>query len=266
MFDSKHDELPTYRHPPIDEVACGCRFVALDRMKLPHFGAFWDRCKREFPNIEHTFPLVDEGEPAACDPATGLPLPRVWFVDDTESRLIQLQTDRIYFNWRKREGAPVYPRYPSVVESFAKNFKALGEIAAEYGLGPLEPKVLDLSYINVLPRGDSWNELNDLHKIFPSFAWNRSANPFLPDPQGLAFQSDYLLPNGQGKLTVKLTPGKRRSDSTEVYSFNLTAKGIGTDISEAGIREWFDLARQWIVRGFAELTDQQVQLDTWGRE
>lgn len=211
-------------------------------------------------------PLIDEGEAATCDTATGLPLPRVWFIDATESNLIQLQTDRIYFNWRKRAGAADYPRYPSVVKNFADRYRMLAEVANQFNLGPLEPKVLDLSYINVFPRGEAWSELADLQKIFPSFAWHRSADSFLPPPQGLAFQADYVLPNGQGKLTVKLTPGKRRADNAEVYSFNLSAKGIGEDTSLEGMMGWFDMAREHIVRGFSELTDPEIQLEKWGRK
>jgi uncharacterized protein (TIGR04255 family) len=266
MSDLKSDGLPNYLTPPIDEVACGCRFTPLDRMKLPHFGVFWNRFKSDFPTVEHTVPLGDEGELATCDPATGLPLPRVWFIDASESQLIQLQTDRIYFNWRKREAAPVYPRYPSVVKNFADRYRMLGELAAEYGLGPLEPKVLDLSYINVFSRGDTWNELEDLRAIFPTFSWNQSPNSFLPSPHGLAFQAEYSLPDGQGKLSVKLTPGKRRADNAEVYSFNLSAKGIGNDTSEAGMREWFDMARTCIVKGFSDLTDLEIQNNTWRRQ
>ncbi len=258
--------LPSYLKPPVEEVACGCQFTNLDRMKLPHFGAFWETCKKDFPTVEHVLPLVDEGVTPVCDTATGLPIPRVWFIDSTESQLIQLQSDRIYFNWRKREAAPTYPRYPMVVESFRKNYAALGKVAADMGLGPLQPTVLDLTYINVLVRGELWNDLNDLKKIFRGFDWQQDSNSFLPSPSGVVVHAEYPLPDGQGKLTVKLLHGNRRTDNAEIYSFNLSARGIGPDTSDAGMRQWFDMAREWIVRGFTDLTTSEIQESAWGRE
>jgi uncharacterized protein (TIGR04255 family) len=258
--------LPSYRTPPVDEVACGCQFANLDRMKIPHFGAFWDTCKKGYPTIEHVMPLYDEGALPTCDSSTGLPIPRVWFIDPTESQLIQLQTDRIYYNWRKREAAPIYPRYPSVVDNFIGNYAALGKLASDMGLGPLLPQVLDLTYINVLPRGELWHNLDDLKAIFRNIGWQPGVSTFLPPPSGLVFHAEYPLPNDQGTLTVKLLPGNRRSDNKEIYSFNLSARGIGSDTTTSGMREWFDMAREWIVRGFTDLTAPEIQKSAWGRE
>lgn len=258
--------LPNYKSPPVEEVACGCQFTNLDRMKIPHYGAFWDTCKKDFPTIEHVPALIDEGVAPAFDTVTGLPIPRIWFIDPTESELIQLQSDRIYFNWRKREASPTYPRYPFVIESFRKNYAALGKLASDMGLGPLQPQVLDLTYINVLVRGDLWNDVNDLKTIFRGFGWQPIPSSFLPQPEGLVFHAEYPLPNGQGKLTVKLLHGNRRTDNAEIYSFNLSARGIGPDTTEAGMRQWFDLAREWIVRGFTDLTTLEIQKSAWGRE
>jgi uncharacterized protein (TIGR04255 family) len=266
MENQSGTPLPSYATPPVDEVACGCQFTNLDRMKIPHFGEFWDTIKKDYPTIEHVMPLVDEGALPPCDSATGLPIPRVWFIDSTESQLIQLQSDRIYFNWRKREAAPTYPRYPSVIQNFSDNYAALGKLASDMGLGPLQPQVLDLTYINVLPRGELWHDLNDLKAIFREFGWRPSTSSFLPPPSGLVFHAEYLLPNGQGTLTVKLHRGNRRSDNTEVYSFNLSARGIGSDTTAAGMRQWFDMAREWIVRGFTDLTSPEIQKSAWGRE
>lgn len=266
MGKSKSVPLPEYRSPPIDEVACGCQFVNLDRMKLPHFGLFWETIRKEFPTVEHAMPLTNDGAFPQGDASTGLPLPRVWFLDHTETQLIQLQTDRLYYNWRKREVAPEYPRYPAVMKSFAENYVALGKLASDLGLGPLQPTVLDLTYINVFVKGEGWHDLNDLSKLFKDFKWHADATRFLPPPENVLFQAEFPLPDDQGRLSVKLIPGKRLSDESSIYSFQLTARGIGKDTSEAGIREWFDLAREWIVRGFTDLTVAKMQNEVWGRK
>lgn len=257
--------LPSYRKPPIDEVACGCEFVNLDRMRLPHFGMYWQLVQHEFPTIEHAIPIVTDGNPTA-DSATGLPLPRMWLLDATETKLIQLQSDRLIYNWRKRPHAPDYPRFPQMIKSFNEHFQKLGSLASEYGIGPIQPKSLDLTYINVFAKGQEWSSMRDLGKIFEDLRWRTDQPRFLPSPDALLMQAEFPLPEGQGKLSVKLVPGKRVTDGTPVYSFQLTARGIGKDSSEAGMTAWFEMAREWIVRGFADLTDEKIQLDLWGRE
>jgi len=46
----------------------------------------------------------------------------------------------------------------------------------------------------------------------------------------------------------------------------LTAKGLGEEKTNEAIRSWFDLAHEWIVRGFTELTEEEVQKTIWKRE
>lgn len=266
MGNSSISPLPAYKNPPIDEVACGCQFVNLDRMKLPHFGLFWEAVRKEFPTVEHAIPLTNDGSFPQGDVSTGLPLPRVWFLDQTETQLIQLQQDCLYYNWRKREVAPEYPRYPFVIKAFSEYYALLGKIAADYGLGPLQPTVLDLTYINVFVKGEGWDELNELGKLFKDFKWQANTSRFLPAPQNVLFQAEFPLPDEQGRLNVKLIPGKRVSDGAEIISFQLTARGIGKDTSPAGMQNWFNLAREWIVRGFTDLTVAKMQNEVWGRE
>jgi hypothetical protein len=45
----------------------------------------------------------------------------------------------------------------------------------------------------------------------------------------------------------------------------LTVRGIGPDRSVEGMWSWFDLAREWIVRGFADVTGPDVQQNIWRR-
>jgi hypothetical protein len=36
--------------------------------------------------------------------------------------------------------------------------------------------------------------------------------------------------------------------------------------NSSAIRAWFDLGREWIVRGFADLVDKKIQKEQWGRK
>lgn len=258
-------ELPSYNNPPLDEVACGCQFRTLDRVRLPHYGTFWDSLRKDFPTIVHVPPMFNgEGMPP-LDSATSLPLPRVWFLNEDESRLLQFQQDRLYFNWRKRNGAE-YPRFEEIYRSFIENYTRLSTFASDMQLGPIQPTEFELSYINHLVKGEGWDKLEDFSKIFKDFRLLPDDNRFLGIPSGISLNATYPLPNEQGTLNVKVTQGKRSIDSVDIYSFDLSVRGITLDLSESGIRAWFDLAHEWIVRGFTDLTTSEIQYSTWGRK
>lgn len=67
-----------------------------------------------------------------------------------------------------------------------------------------------------------------------------------------------------GRLTVSAQPAVRRSDKKPLIALTLTSRGrpIGAGIS--GVLTFFDLGREWIVRGFTDLTADEMHR-MWGR-
>jgi hypothetical protein len=61
-----------------------------------------------------------------------------------------------------------------------------------------------------------------------------------------------------GRLFVELTSGLNMSTRKPTYRFALTVRGapLGRDLE--GVLEFFDFARERIVRGFAELTTAEM--------
>jgi hypothetical protein len=45
----------------------------------------------------------------------------------------------------------------------------------------------------------------------------------------------------------------------------LTATGLGADKSMDAVWEWFEVAHEWIVCGFTDLTGATIQKDIWKR-
>ena len=99
----RNSDLADYDRPPVIEVVYGVMFAPLTDWKLPHTGMFWQRIFDEFPRCEHAPPII--GRDDFIDPTTGLPIPRVWLLNDMDDSLVQLQSGRFLFNWRRREGA-----------------------------------------------------------------------------------------------------------------------------------------------------------------
>lgn len=59
--------------------------------------------------------------------------------------------------------------------------------------------------------------------------------------------------------------GKLKETAQSVIILDLTVRGIGTDRSLEGMAAWFDLAREWIVRGFVDLTGKEAKEKVWKR-
>ena len=47
-----------------------------------------------------------------------------------------------------------------------------------------------------------------------------------------------------------------------MFVLDLTTRGI----SNEGIQEWFDMAHEWIVRGFEDLTTSEIQEKVWKKK
>jgi uncharacterized protein (TIGR04255 family) len=255
--------LPSYKNPPVDEVVCGFRFEPLSQLKVPHIGLLWERFRAEFPTVQHAAPIANDAS-ILVDETTGIPLPRVWFISKADNELIQFQPDRLYYNWRHR--GDDYPRYPSIIEHFEKAKIHLEAFTSEMKLGTIKPVDCELTYINHILQGQGWESINDLPNVISDFSWQKEKHKFLPNPKNVSWQVRFELPENNGWLNVKLNQATRKTDSVPSLILDLTAKGLGDKKTGNAMRNWFNLAHEWIVRGFTELTAKEIQETFWKRE
>lgn len=263
-IDSSFSPLPSFKNPPINEVVCGVRFNPSDNFRIPHFGLLWEKFRSDYPIIQHAPPLVSAKGEITIDTASGIPLPRIWFINKEDDQVIQFQIDRFYFNWRRRKND--YPRYSYVIKQFENLWNTVVNFFHEYNYGEFNPIECELSYINHIPKGEGWDTINDLSKIFSDFPWNQTTGRFLPEPENVTWQTNFKLPENKGHLTVSLKQAIRTEDKVPLIVFELTARGPVESNDKNNILKWFDLAHEWIVRGFVDLTTQDVQENIWERE
>ncbi len=255
--------LPSYRKPPVDEVVSGMRFQVPSGLRITHVGLLWDRFRKEYPNIEHAFPIAMAKGEIPTDSVTGLPLPRVWFINEKDDQLIQFQSDRFYYNWRRRKDE--YPRYQFVIKNFEYLLNTILEFFSEFGLGQFKPLEYELTYINHIPQGQGWSSPGNLEEVFADLNWNPSAHTFLPNPSAISWQNDFELPGNKGHLNTILRMATRTADKVPVLVLELRTTSTGELSIGSEFREWFDLAHEWIVRGFTDLTTPSVH-KIWERE
>lgn len=257
-------DLPKYRNPPVNEVAIGIGFEPLKDFKIPHSGLFWEKIKGDFPNCEHSVPLgIEKNETA--DPSTGIPLPRLFFFSQDKDKLIQLQKGRFYYNWRKKKEDLEYPSYKKIKEAYDNYLNLFGEFIEENKLGVLKVENCELSYVNQFPKDELWESSDDFQKIFPNFDLKNFGTGFLKNLESLNWETRFSFPENRGTLIVKIKKGVRGIDSFPVLGLEMIAQGLGEDKSKESVENWFEMAHEWIVRGFTDITALKIQEEVWER-
>ncbi len=254
--------LPEFELPPIHEVAIGVQFEALQRFRAGHLGLFWSRIRGRYPLIEDQMPLAAVVEQPTISPQaaqftqlfmTALPVPRCWFIDQTGNYLIQLQKDRFLRNWRKITGEETYPGYPALVQQFKDEWSGFKQFVEDENLGLLNLNQCELTYTNNLESTGTATP-GDVARDILHFCPGKPQG-FLPHPEYLSGQSRYMLPEGRGRLYVEVNPAFRATDMKLLVTLGLTARGAPASRADESVFEWFDLAHEWIVRAFDEMTD-----------
>ena len=263
-------ELPSYEQPPITEVACSVLFPSLEGLFSSHIGLVWQRFQPEYPICDDVVPIapkIEVFDNQNVDPQLKLsnipPLPRVWFINQDGTRIIQIQRDRFVHNWRKVSLESEYPRYDSLIVDFQAHLAKFDDFLVEADLGQIQPLQYELTYVNQIPPGQAWLTLEDIGKVFPDISWKASSSRFLTHPQSISWATVFELPDELGRLHTSVKPVILNEKSTVL--FELTVRGVGSYSSRELLQNWFDIAHEWIVCAFADLTDKEIQTKLWKR-
>lgn len=261
------DSLPKYENPPIAETVMGAAFHAVPEWNVTHYGLFYDRIRTRYPKIEAQPALAeDPDELAQPSPTQGLkfeflqgaPDSRCWFIDSSDSRLLQIQSDRFLRNWRKRDGAGQYPHYTENRAEFQRDWSSFLEFRKDNGLAAPEVRQCEITYVNLLEQEVGWKMPGELQEVFAF--WGKPGRPggLLATPDAAVFKLAFRLPDGAGRLHVALQNVIRTTDGRDMLQLTLTARGRPKGVTLTDLLKWFDVGHEWIVRGFDELTTEKM--------
>ena len=261
--------LPEFENPPVVEVAVSMQFDA-PVLSVPNIMLRWGQIRDRFPTCQevapiHFGPAESFGEPRELAlelRISDVPPPqRLLMFDKTESRVLQMQPDAIGYSWRNLGGGREYPRYAAIIEEFKREFAGFSEFLSDEGLERPKPIQCEVTYVNIINPNEIWREPSELGLVVPS-AEPRLSDDFLPPPEHIRYVSQYAIPGEDGtpigRLFVSVEP------QHQAYSMKLTvrAKPQGADMSDAiGA---MNVGHEWIVRGFASLTSEEMHR-SWGR-
>lgn len=173
------------------------------------------------------------------------------------------------FNWRNRGGE--YPSFEANSTIFFEEFKKFCKFCeSQENLADPKPEICEVTYVNhIVPEeGEAAIELTG--RVFNGLRW-KAAEGFLPSPESVTFNRAYVIRNQSrqaGRLYVESSLAVRRdgSEFREFILLKLTARVNHEPDKEQNLRDSVQLAHDWVVRGFADLMDDQIQKERWGRQ
>lgn len=267
--------LPDFSDPPVVEVALGVQFEPLE-LRSAHIGLWWQKIRDRFPRIEEQAPLDPAierfGVPRArvaklrFEMTTKPPVPRSWFLNEEGTELIQLQPDRFVHNWRKDGKDTPYPRYERVRDTFEKELREFEAFLGAEGLGRVVANQCEVTYVNHVMAGRGWDHLGQLDMLLRLFA-RPEPSAFLPAPEEARVSAHYVIPGAHGpigRLHIAAEPAYRTEDDQPMYVLKLIARGEPEGEGIDGVLAFLDVGREWVVRGFADVTTAQMH-NLWGR-
>lgn len=266
------DGMPEFDHPPVVETVLSARFRESARLTTARLVQFWEKhLAEDFPDVAEQPPYAAPVEPAGELPSIPsflrleamLPSPRFWFSKGSE--LVQLQGDWIAFNWRQTEDQGEYLRYAHTRARFATLLETFESFVTSVG-GSFEPVQVEVTYVNQVRLEPSDVEAGPFGRVFKDVV--PGAGAFLPSPELARFATSYQIrvagSTQLGRLHLQADSALLASgDRSPAVTLNLTARGRPESPTRAGVLQFCDLGRRWVVEGFKDVTSDSMHI-RWG--
>ena len=263
-----------FERPPISEIALSVHFEELNGLLIPHFGEIWQEFQTDqfeqiveqppvSPIIEQ-FPNPPSGEPQVSFGSTPI-LPRIWFIENNNNRLLQVQRDRFTFNWRKIDSGQQYPGFSSVFENFDGFYNRFCQIITEMGVGSVKPLQYELTYVDQLIEGEGWQTLYDLTEIYNIFRDSKESSSFWSDVEFMNLRTSSEIPELHGRLHFGIISGVKTPEQKRMLQSDFVARGF-TENAESSMEAWFRLAHDQITDKFLNVFTEGIQTRVWGRK
>jgi len=254
--------LPSFQEPPVNEVAVALQFSNILAIRGVDLAAIASHFTNEYPLVEEHPPLppiMVSGPTFNLTMGSEFDLPRLWFVNEESTRLVQLQRDRIGVNWRRANPDAGYPRYdvlvrPTLIDAFDRLRTALRDLEMQ------EPTIeaIEMTYVNPIELGD------DLRVSDVLRPWSGELSSELgAEADGFTLRLTFGIEELAGRLFVDASEVTRSDDGRRVMLFNLVVRAPVDGSFEDALKS-VDVARAWIVKGFTSMTTQRMH-DQWKR-
>ena len=252
-----------FENPPINELVIGTYFnPPLANLRNEHIGLLWSKFRDEFPTVTQQPPIGDDQFMMMALGGELFPMPRYWFISDDQVNLLQIQKNAFLFNWRRRDAQ--YPHFhENLKPAFDRYYSRFADfIAAELDAPPLAIDLCELTYINLIERGDYWSGPEDTPRVIPEFSVPRFGLPALTAPAFNCVYAFALAPDLQLTVTVR-NAVSTLGNNAPVLIIEIRAQGRLGQVSKSESDPWFDRAHDAVINCFVGMTDPYIQKTYW---
>jgi len=257
---NEQQSMPHFDNPPIVEKLMGIEFAPLEQWAVPHFGLFWQEIRASYPQFQVPPQVTTASKDFPYIEVTPI---RCWFFHESQTKLIQIQNDRFIYNWQKPTTYEKYPHYETIQQEFISEWLRFCKFLESNDIGTPSVQQCEITYIDHFVRGREWQNASDLPDIIN--CWSGIPSNFLPsEPDFVAIQTGYSMPDEKGKLMIRLQPVIRTEDEKEVFQLQITAVGEPLSSGAEDILAWFAFGREFAVKSFIDLTSEKMH-ELWER-
>ena len=159
------------------EVVLSIQFEPISGLTTAHVGLLWQRYRGRLSVIEEHPPLLPQSEHFGppSPPRVNVaiedkpPTPRVWFLNEQKTELVQVQNDRFAHNWRKVGRGQAYPRYENIRDRFREEVSGFEQFVDE-NLGTLSVSQCELTYVNHIEQSETWGRHGQVEQVFRNWS------------------------------------------------------------------------------------------------
>ena len=265
---------PAFDRPPVTETLLGIQFKPFPHFGSLHYGLFWANYLLEMgwspvgdePLLGRYAESLENAQLRANqrrdeDDVVGV---RVVMKNARGDRSLQFQPDKLYFSWVQPEGDSVQrPHYDELKSEFADLFHALTDFADQNDLGPVQPDLWEVKYLNQIPPGSLWSTPEEWHRVLPKL--------FLPSVspadhlQFATFEGEwyYEIAPKKGRVRVRAAKMLVNQKPPPVLYLRMLARG---EIGVSGVADWsdgFDIGHEACNQLFNAITSPEAKKE-WG--
>ncbi len=168
----------------------------------------------------------------------------------------ELDARRFAHSW-SRVPFEGFPDYESVWLAFAEDYAQIERAVIARGCDILLIEECELCYVNVVTPEERWARRSHLERLFADRLRQCPYDTFLPSPDEVVSDTRFRIPGADGRpagtLSVTVHSLAAEGGTTPMTGITLSARGRVKSATLGGVKAFFDVAFEWIVRGYASL-------------
>lgn len=258
--------LLDFERPPVVETSIGFHFSPVPGWSQIHVGALWQEFRVQYPKTEYRPPLSfpADAQKLIQDISSDLgkiPI-RTFFIDDSSTRLVQIQNGFFFHNWRKTVETPEYQHYRGVCPTFRRDWQRFCRFLGSMAMPMPDVSRCEVTYFNHLVRGEDWTDVSEFGQMFPFWRLTEVDGPLSLLEAAPALSLIYKQADGAVQTVV--SPGIRQTDGKEVMQLTITGFAKPSGSSEEELFTCLDGCHRNAARVFVKVVGEELQA-RWGR-